>query len=56
MGVPTARSDDVEPEQRFSGLRNRFSERMNLLGVAVIARYCPAVGVAGRSGGVLMSL
>jgi hypothetical protein len=26
MGVPTARSDDDKPEQRFSGLRNRFSE------------------------------
>jgi hypothetical protein len=30
MGVPTARSDDDKLQQRFSGVRSGFLERMDL--------------------------
>jgi hypothetical protein len=35
MGVPTPRSDDDKPEERFSGVRNRFSKRMGRVDLAV---------------------
>jgi hypothetical protein len=34
VGAPRACTRDVTPEQRFSGLRNRFSEQMACVDIA----------------------